>query len=162
MPRSSLGLLEARQFWDQLNASTTDVHPRLFLVVLGNINVQVSLACSGSAADSYGGALGGMLPANTMPKAGNYWSSVLRPRPFLVTPSSSTTQHTSSAFTALVTRNISLTSSWCGSSSSTTCAVCSVARRQQPRQLHRQQTPPGVCHHVHAAQGACTSHLPQG
>lgn len=124
------------------------------MVVLWNFNAQVSSACSGSAADSYGGALGGMVPANTMPKAANCWTSALRPRPFSVTPSLSAAQHTSSASTALVTRNISLTSSWWGNSSSTMCAVCSAARRQKLRQLHRQQSPPGVCHHLHTAQNA--------
>ena len=57
-PHSGLGRLETQQFRDQLHAAISDVAPRHFLVVLGDFNARVGSACSSSAADSYGGALG--------------------------------------------------------------------------------------------------------
>ncbi len=57
-PHSSLGYLDTQQFRDQLHAAISDVAPRHFLVVLGDFNARVGSACSSSAADSYGDALG--------------------------------------------------------------------------------------------------------
>jgi endonuclease/exonuclease/phosphatase family metal-dependent hydrolase len=57
-PDSGLGRLETQQFRDQLHAAISDVASRHFLVVLGDFNARVGSACSSSAADSYGGALG--------------------------------------------------------------------------------------------------------